>query len=373
MENKRIYLSYNLQYFAKEGPGGEKTEPATGKKLKEAREEGQVVKSTELASAVGLISLFLTLKFFISFIGHNLLATFELIYGKIPDFVKTASKDFTWQSAATLQTTVLMQILLVVSPVFLIAFVVAVLVDLLQVKWRPTTKPLKPKLSKLNPMGGFKKLFSKQSLFELVKSVGKISLIAYVCYSILKDKQNQIFILYDIPLLQAIELVGSLAIDIGLRVSIVYMIVGIADYIYQYIKFKNDMKMTKQEVKDEYKNTEGNPEIKGRQKSKMREISRQRMMQDVPKADVVITNPTHLSVAIMYDSDTLKAPLVVAKGEDFLALKIREIAKENEVEIVENKPLARMLYANVDVGGEVPPELYQAVAEVLAFVYSLKK
>lgn len=372
MENRRPYLPYNLQYFAKDGPGGEKTEPATGKKLKEAREEGQVVKSNELTSAIGLISLFLTLKYFISYIGNGLISTFELIYGKIPDIVKEGNKNFTWQSAASLQTTVLVRILLVVAPVFLISFIVAVLVDLLQVRWKPTTKPLKPKLNKLNPMSGFKKILSKQSLFELVKSIGKISLIAYVSYSILKDKQNQIYILYDIPLFQAIELVGSLAIDIGLRVSIVYLIIGIADYIYQFIKFKNDMKMTKQEIKDEYKNTEGNPEIKGRQKSKMREVSRQRMMQDVPKADVVITNPTHLSVAIMYDSDTLKAPMVVAKGEDFLALKIREIAKENEVEIVENKPLARMLYANVDIGGEVPPELYQAVAEVLAFVYNLK-
>lgn len=373
MENKEFYLSYNLQYFAKDGPGGEKTEPATGKKLKEAREEGQVAKSNELTSAVGLVALFLILKFFISYIGTNLISTFELIYGKIPDIVKEGSKEFNWQTAATLQSTVLFKILLIVAPVFMISFVVAAMVDLLQVKWKPTTKPLKPKLNKLNPMSGFKKILSKQSIFELVKSIGKILLIAYVSYSILKEKQNQIFILYDIPLFQAIQLVGNLAIDIGLRISLVYIIVGAADYIFNFIKFKNDMKMTKQEVKDEFKNTEGNPEIKGRQKSKMREISRQRMMQDVPKADVIITNPTHLSVAIMYDSESLKAPLVVAKGEDYLALKIREIAKENDVEIVENKPLARMLYTNVEVGGEVPPELYQAVAEVLAFVYNLKK
>ena len=172
--------------------------------------------------------------------------------------------------------------------------------------------------------------------------------------------------------MQVIILIGSIVIDAGLKISIVYLVVGIVDWLYQKHKFKEDMKMTKQEVKDEYKNTEGNPEIKGRQRSKMREASQRRMMQNLPTADVVITNPTHLSVAIKYDADKNSAPIVIAKGEDFLAMKIREIARENNIEIVENKPLARMLYANVDIGAEVPPELYQAVAEVLAFVYSLK-
>lgn len=148
--------------------------------------------------------------------------------------------------------------------------------------------------------------------------------------------------------------------------------IGAADWIYQKHKFHEEMKMTKQEVKDEYKNTEGNPEIKGKQRQRMQEASRRRMMQDVPKADVIITNPTHLAVALKYDSNESKAPVVLAKGEDYLALKIREVAKENHVEIVENKPLARMLYANVDIGQEIPPELYQAVAEVLAMVYNMK-
>ena len=162
-------------------------------------------------------------------------------------------------------------------------------------------------------------------------------------------------------------------IGAGLKISLVYLVVGIADFIYQKYRFNEEMKMTKQEVKDEYKNTEGNPEVKGRQRQRMREASRRRMMQDVPKADVVITNPTHLSVAISYDSETAKAPVVLAKGEDYLAMKIREIAKENQIEIVENKPLARMLYANVEIGNEIPPELYQAVAEILAMVYNMRQ
>lgn len=165
---------------------------------------------------------------------------------------------------------------------------------------------------------------------------------------------------------------GILIINTGIKISIVYLVIGLADFIYQKHKFNEDMKMTKQEVKDEYKNTEGDPQIKGRQRRKMQEVSQKRMMQDVPKADVVITNPTHFAVALKYEAEVSSAPVVLAKGEDYLAQKIKEVARENKIEIVENKPLARMLYHNVDVGAEIPPELYQAVAEVLAAVYKAK-
>ena len=186
------------------------------------------------------------------------------------------------------------------------------------------------------------------------------------------DRGNDLCILYELSLKQALSLVGTLIIDIGLKISLVYLIVGIADFAYQKIKFNDDMKMTKQEVKDEYKNTEGDPQIKGRQRRKMQEVSQRRMMQDVPKADVVITNPTHLAVALKYDAEVSAAPVVLAKGEDYLAQRIKEIARDNQIEIVENKPLARMLYHNVDIGAEIPPELYQAVAEVLAVVFQTR-
>ena len=178
--------------------------------------------------------------------------------------------------------------------------------------------------------------------------------------------------MYDLGLNQAVALVGTLIINTGIKISIVYLVIGLADFIYQKHKFNEDMKMTKQEVKDEYKNTEGDPQIKGRQRRKMQEVSQKRMMQDVPKADVVITNPTHFAVALKYEAEVSSAPVVLAKGEDYLAQKIKEVARENKIEIVENKPLARMLYHNVDVGAEIPPELYQAVAEVLAAVYKAK-
>lgn len=372
-EEQYFCMEYDLQWFAKDGPGGEKTEPATGKKLQDARNEGQVAKSQELSSALSLIALFLTLKIFISFIGENLFYVFAVTYNKIPDVIDDSIGGMSMRSATTVINNTMGIILKIVAPVFLIGVCVALISNVLQVKWKVTTKPMKPKFSKINPLSGFKRIFSKNSLFELLKSIAKVFLILYVAYTSIKDHQNDLFLLYDIPLMQVILLVGSIVMDAGLKISLVYLLVGIGDWVYQKHKFKEDMKMTKQEVKDEYKNTEGNPEVKGRQRSRMREASQRRMMQELPNADVVITNPTHYAVAIRYDASQYTAPIVVAKGENYLAAKIKEAAKEHQIEIVENKPLARMLYANVDVGEEVPPELYQAVAEVLAFVYSLRE
>ena len=326
MEERDLLLKYNLQWFAKEGPGGEKTEPATAKKLKDAREEGKVAKSKEFSGAVDLIVLFLGLKIFGSYVSETLMNEFSGFYRKIPDILLENKTGMTVKSSHMLMSQAVIEMIKVMIPFLLIGIVVTFLVSVLQVGWKISGKPLKPELSKFNPINGF----------------------------------------------QAVALIAGLIVDVGLKTSLVYLIVGIADLIYQKHKFKEEMKMTKQEVKDEYKNTEGDPQIKGRQRQRMREASQRRMMQDVPKADVVITNPTHYAVAIRYDAEVSKAPVVVAKGEDFLAAKIKEVARENQVEIVENKPLARMLYANVNVGAEIPPELYQAVAEVLAMVYNLK-
>ena len=206
---------------------------------------------------------------------------------------------------------------------------ICVLVSILQIGFKVTKKPMEPKLDKFNPINGFKRIFSKDAVFELLKSLVKLFIIGYVAYTSIKKNADTLFVLYDIPLTQAIILCGQIIIDAGLKISLVYLVIGVADFAYQKHKFHEEMKMTKQEVKDEYKNTEGNPEIKGRQRQRMQEASRRRMMQDVPKADVIITNPTHLSVALKYDPNESKAPVVLAKGEDHLALKIREVAKEN--------------------------------------------
>lgn len=374
-QQKQLHLimEWDLQWFAKDGPGGEKTEPATAKKLREAREDGKVVKSKELTAAFDLIILFLVLKIFVSFVGNRLMNSFVDIYGRIPDFVRENAVDVTEKSVAALMSDALIQILIVCVPFFAFGFVVTALISVIQVGWKVTGKPLQPKFDKFNPINGFKRIFSKDSIFELVKSILKIFVIVYVAYTSIRGHAQDIFILYEIPLMQAIMLCGTVIINAGLKISLVYLVIGLADFIYQKYRFNEDMKMTKQEVKDEFKNTEGNPEIKGRQRQCMREASRRRMMQDVPKADVVITNPTHFAVAIKYDAETSKAPVVLAKGEDYLAQKIKEAAREHHIEIVENKPLARMLYANVDIGQEIPPELYQAVAEILAMVYNMRE
>ena len=371
-QDRRQILPYHLQWFAKDGPGGEKTEPATAKKLREAREDGKVAKSKELTAAFDLIVMFLMLKIFVSAIGDGFLQIFYYVYNLIPDFIGINAMDVSTYAVMSFFSPVNIQMLKIVAPFFIFGFAVTLLVNILQVGWKVSTKPMQPKLDRFNPVNGMKRIISKDSVFELFKSLIKIALILYIAYTAIKDHENDLFILYDIPLNQAIALCGDVIIGAGLKISLVYLVVGIADFIYQKYRFNEEMKMTKQEVREEFKNTEGNPEIKSRQRSRMREASQRRMMQDVPKADVVITNPTHLSVAISYDSETAKAPVVLAKGEDYLAMKIREIAKENQIEIVENKPLARTLYATVDVGQEIPPELYQAVAEVLAMVYHMK-
>lgn len=368
----KYLLEYNLQWFAKDGEGGEKTEPATAKKLKDAREDGKVTKSKELTAAFDLIVLFLVLKIFISFVGERLVGIFGYVYSRMPDFLKINSTGVSSVAASHYMADILLQMLLTMLPFLLFGFVITFLVSVVQVGWKVTGKPLKPDLNKFNPLNGFKRIISKDSLFELLKSIIKIAVIFWVAYSRVKNHKEELFILYEIPLNQAIALIGSVIIDTGLYISIVYLVIGFADFAYQKHKFNEDMKMTKQEVKDEFKNTEGDPQIKGRQRRKMQETSQRRMMHDVPKADVVITNPTHLAVAVKYDADVNTAPVVLAKGEEYVAQKIKEVARENNIEIVENKPLARMLYHNVDIGAEIPPELYQAVAEVLAAIYKAR-
>lgn len=365
-------IRYNLQFFAKEGMGGEKTEPATQKRLQDARKKGQVAKSREITNGLELLALFLILKFWVGNIGIQFLELFQNMYSRIPDVTTFWQGTMPERDIGILFRQMLLEVIIIVAPILVVGFLIAFITDLVQVKWRPTLEPIRPKFNKLNPLKGFKKFFSIGSLVELVKSVAKIGLISYICYTYLKDKWPILLNLYDVTLMQALQLVAEIVTDLGIRIAMFYMLIAFADFIYQKVKFKNDMKMTKQEIKEEFKQQEGDPQIKGKIRQKMREASMRRMMQELPQADVVITNPTHYAVAIKYDPEVADAPLVIAKGEDYLAARIKEVAKENKIEIVENKPLARMLYANVDIGQAVPPELYQAVAEVLAFVYHLQ-
>ena len=371
-EKKRLIIEYDLQFFAKEGPGGEKTEEPTGKKLDDARKKGQVAKSREISMAVELLAFFILLRVYVDTIGLRFENFFSMVYQQIPSTIKMVDGQVPKSALHAVVSNMLVQTLTIMMPFLIAGVVIALICNILQVGFKVATEPLRPNFGKMNPLQGIQKLFSMQSLFELLKSVAKIVLISYVVYSYFKSEKSSIYLLYDMSLRQGIALMGNLTINMGIRVAAVYMIIALVDFIYQKRKFHTDMMMTKQEVKDEMKDSEGDPQIKSKQRQRMREASQRRMMQELPKADVVITNPTHYAVAIQYDQEKYNAPIVLAKGADYLAKKIKEIAKENDVEIVENKPLARMLYANVEIGAVIPPELYKAVAEVLAFVYHLK-
>lgn len=362
-------LSYNLQLFAQEGAGGEKTEEATPKKLEDARKKGQVAQSNDLVAAFVLLVFFLMLKVVAGWVGNSFKSVYYSNYNSISDIVKDG---FTANRTVVVLRQSLLSILKIGFPFLVSSYVISIVISIWQVKWKVSAEPLKPKLNKINPISGFKKIFSKDKLFEFVKSLVKLIILGAVVYVSLKEKWGYIVQFYDYTLEQAIWSLGTVIIEIGLKISIWFLIFAFADLFYQKKKFAKDMRMTKQEVKDEYKNTEGDPQIKGKIRQRMREAARQRMMQAVPEADVVITNPTHFAVAIKYDKDVSSAPVVVAKGADYVAAKIKETARENNVEIVENKPLARMLYFNVELGDEIPQEMYQMVAEVLAYVYRLK-
>ena len=359
-------FAYNLQFF---GEGGDKTEKATPKKLDDARKEGRVARSSDLINGFMLLLMFFVLKLFGGIMAGLFLDSFVKYYNKASDI---SMEVFDVRQAVNLSNEIILDIVIASLPVLIGSFIVALVGNIVQVGWKVTGKPLKPKLDRLNPIGGLKRMFSQEKVVELIKSILKVLAIALVAYNEVKDRWKFILNLYDFEFMQAILNIFDIVLDVGIKISLIFVVIGLADFGYQKWKHLHDLRMSKQEVKDEMKQSEGDPQIKGQIRQKMREGARRRMMQDLPKADVVITNPTHFAVAVKYDKDTAEAPYVLAKGADYVAANIKEIAKQNNIEIVENKPLARMLYYNVEIGDQIPPELYQMVAEVLAYVYSVK-
>ena len=359
-------FAYNLQFF---GEGGDKTEKATPKKLDDARKEGRVARSSDLINGFMLLLMFFVLKLFGGIMANLFLDSFVKYYNKASDI---SMEVFDVKQAVNLSNEIVIDIVIAILPVLIGSSVVALVGNIVQVGWKVTGKPLKPKLDRLNPIGGFKRMFSQEKVVELIKSILKVLAIALVAYNEVKDRWKFILNLYDFEFMQAVLNIFDIVLDVGIKISVIFVIIGLADFGYQKWKHLHDLRMSKQEVKDEMKQSEGDPQIKGQIRQKMREGARRRMMQDLPKADVVITNPTHFAVAVKYDKETAEAPYVLAKGADYVAANIKEIAKQNNIEIVENKPLARMLYYNVEIGDQIPPELYQMVAEVLAYVYSVK-
>ena len=367
-EQKELLLGYDLQFFAND-EGGEKTEEPTAKKIEDSRKEGQVAKSKELTSAAMLLAFFLCLRFLLPFVGERLVDVFPYFW---KDMSNEIGESFEHVHVWQILLDSVQYIAITIAPFVLIAVVIAFLSQRIQITWKVTSKPMEPKLSKMNPINGFKRMFSKQALFELLLSVFKIVLFSAVAYSVVKDCVGIFVTAYDLTIQDCLLALYDMVIKLGTKVSMVYLVLALGDWVFQKWKHKKELRMTKQEVKDEYKDQEGDPKVKSQQRQRMQQAARRRMMQSVPEADVVITNPTHFAVALKYDNTVSMAPVVVAKGADYLAFKIRDLARENHIEIVEDKPLARMLYANVEVGNEIPPELYQAVAEVLAYVYKLQ-
>ena len=359
-------IKYDLQFFADEG--ADKTEEPTAKKIEDSRKEGQVAKSKELSSALTLLALFICLRFSIGFLGDRFIGAFS-VWNRMSELVRGT---FDFVAAGRIFIEFLVYVLVTILPFIVVAVVIAFIGQKVQFTWKVTTKPMEPKLSKFNPINGFKRMFSAKAFIELGVSILKIVVFMAVSISVIKDYIGAIITCYDRTIYESLQILYEAVLDLGTKISAVYLVIGIADLFYQKWKHKKDLRMTKQEVKDEYKNQEGDPKVKSQQRARMQQASRRRMMESIPEADVVITNPTHYAVALKYDNTVSQAPVVTAKGADYLAQKIKEIAKENDVEIVENKPLARMLYANVDLGNEIPVELYESVAEVLGYVYRIK-
>ncbi len=362
-KKKQPYIKLDLTFFS-----GEKTEQATPQKRKKAREEGQVAKSQEIPTAMVFAVMFSALGALTPYMYEKIANIFIFSMSLLEDW----DKIFTEQFIPKLMVYIFSEIILIVMPLLMVALVTGLVANLIQVGWHPTTKPLKPKFSKLNPLQGFKRMFSSTAVVELIKSLAKFTIIIMVVLRVLEDNLRTIFLVHQYRLPDIVNFFAGVALDVGMSVATIYAFLAIVDFIFQKWKHSKDLKMSKQDIKEEYKQTEGNPQIKGRIRQKMREAAMRRMMGDVPSADVIVTNPTHYAVAIKYDQESGAPPKVVAKGVDHLAQRIKEVAGENDVEIVENKPLARALYANVEIGYEIPPDMYKAVAEVLAYVYKLK-
>ena len=349
---------------------GEKTEKATPKKRRDARNKGQVRRSTEVNSTFSLMLMLGMLLL----LGRWFIDGLMLFFADVLDEMRLAPTGYLLdiQVAQGLLIATSIRVAVLVAPFLAMALISGIAINIIQVGFLFTTETLKPELNKINPISGFKRMFSVKSLVELAKSVLKIVVLGIIAY------MGYMNLIADFPryvergLYESVMLIFRNALFIGIRMCVAMIFISLADFIFQHFKHEKDLKMTKQEVKDEWKNMEGDPKIKSKIRQKQRQMSAMRMMASVPEADVVITNPTHYAVALKYEEGGKTAPLVVAKGIDHIARKIKEVAMEHDIQIVEDKPLAQSLYNLCEVDDEIPAELYQAVADILVFVYRQK-
>lgn len=354
-------LNFNLQLFSQE-----KTEKATPKKRQEARKKGQVLKSPEVSSALVLLASFVFLRFWVPFIFKRLIGIIDYF------LLHVTTHEITFTETINLFMLVLQEFAIIFGPFGLLVVLIGIIANYMQVGPLLTGDPLKMKLSKINPIEGFKKLFSKKSIQQLVKSILKISSIGYVVYIVINNHIKFLPAIMEMDLLVAVSKIADTVFKVAMYSGGVMIFIALSDYVYSWWEFEENLKMSKQEIKEEYKQMEGDPQIKGKIKERQRLMANRRMMQEIPNADVIITNPTHFAVAIKYDSESGQAPIVVAKGQDFVAQQIKQIASEHDIVLYEDVYLARSLYKAVEIGEEIPFEFFKAVAEVLAFVYKVK-
>ena len=350
------------------GGGGEKTEKATPKKREDARKKGQVLRSAEVNTAVLTASMFAAIFLFGGWMATSM---GELIVHSV-DLMSSGPTEITVHVLFTQITQAVWQMLLVLAPLLGVALFMGIAVNVAQVGFLLVGAPLKPKLSKINPLSGFKRIFSVRSLVEMVKAILKITAVGIVVYLEYMANMPKFASMLNLTVAQSARAIVDMAMGVAFKAALVLAAIGAADFFYQWWDYEKNLRMSKEEVKQEFKQTEGDPQIKSKRREKQRQMSMMRMMQDIPKADVVITNPTHYAIAIRYDDSESDAPIVIAKGKDAVALKIREKAREARVEIVENKPVAQALFVSCEVGQRIPPDLFAAVAEILAYVYKRK-
>ncbi|MEW6235674.1 MAG: flagellar biosynthesis protein FlhB [Candidatus Omnitrophota bacterium] len=353
--------------MAESETGQEKTEPATGRKREKAREQGNIPKSQEINTALMLIAGVFSFYIFSGEFYGNVEEAIKYYVGNCHRIEVTAT------SCHALMLEIGLRLLIIVWPFFLTFMIVGIAINLSQVGFNLVGKPLVPDLKKLNPLTGLGRLFSIRGRIELVKSMFKMFILAPVMvWTVYKHLPEMMPLVWQDPQ-DIMTQLGLASLDVAIKALLIMFILSLFDYIYQRWQYEQDLKMTKEEVKQEMKDIQGDPQIRSRIRSIQLEMARRRMLEEVPKAEVVVTNPTEYAVALKYESGESPAPQVVAKGKNLLAQKIKEIALEHRIPIVENRPLAQSLYKLVDIGNYIPPELYQAVAEVLAYVYRLTK
>jgi flagellar biosynthetic protein FlhB len=343
-----------------------KTESATPRRREEARKRGQVARSVEINTAVGLLGAWALFHFWGAFMLEELAGISRFAWGNLGKF------SLTFGEFQRYLFTFVLKVVLLIGPLFAGVFLVGVLSNVLQFGFLFSAEPLALKPQNLNPAQGFQRLFSRRTAVEFFKNLVKIVLVVVVTWLTVQSRLPAILLFLQSDLGQFFNQLGALSSQLFLRLGLCLLGLAALDYWYQRYEFEESIKMSKQEVKDEYKQLEGDPQIKARVRQIQRENSRRRMLADLPKADVVITNPTHLAVAVQYDGKAMDAPRVVAKGARLMAERIKELAREHEIPVMENKPLARALFESTPVGGQVPGNLFSAVAELLAFVYQMQ-